>query len=112
VIVFGLLSKAIVAVGAAIAVFAVAWYFYIHDHAARTDGGVATSLSRELDADRASCRDRSRGSGWICVVSDESDSHRYVVRPRGAKNCWTLDEPGRDVQQGCVKVLDYVRGFL
>ncbi|MFL5843307.1 MAG: hypothetical protein ACJ762_01355 [Solirubrobacteraceae bacterium] len=100
-IVFGLISKAIFAVGFVIALFVVGWYFYIHDHAARTTGGIETSLSRELDKD-AHCQDTGRG--WRCTAGGRT----YAILPRGKKNCWRAN--GRDVE-GCVKVIDYVRGL-
>jgi hypothetical protein len=102
VIVFSLLSKAIFAVGFVIALFVVGWYFYIHDHAARTEGGVAISLSRELDRD-AHCRDT--GPGWHCTAGGRT----YLLAPQGKKNCWRAEN--RDVE-GCVKVIDYVRGIF
>jgi hypothetical protein len=101
VIVFGLISKLVFAVGFVLALFAVAWYFYIHDHAARTTGGVAVSLSRELDKD-ARCHDTGRG--WRCTAAGRT----YAIVPT-KKNCWRA--AGRDVQ-GCVKVIDYVRGLV
>lgn len=108
-ILFGLLSKAIFAAGGLIAVFIVAWYFYIHDHAARTEGGVATSVDRVLDAQRVTCRERQ--GAWRCNVQrDTSDpGQTLTVVKAGKKNCWRLQ--GEDVR-GCVKVLDYVRGVF
>lgn len=99
---FGLLSKAVFALGVVIAVFVIAWYFYIHDHAARTADGVAVSLAREVRGD-ASARCRERGRGWRCRLGERN----FEVVP-ARKNCWRV--PARDLD-GCVKVVDYVRGL-
>jgi hypothetical protein len=98
-----IVSKAIFAAGALVAVFVVAWYFYIHSHAARTEGSVAISLAREVRGEGdARCRDQGRG--WRCTIGKRS----FVV-VRGKENCWRVR--GRDLE-GCVKVLDYVRGVF
>ncbi|MCW2524703.1 MAG: hypothetical protein JWO63_3038 [Frankiales bacterium] len=102
-IVFGLLSKAIFALGALVAVFVVVWYFYIHDHAARTEGSVAISLARAVPGG-ADAHCREHGQRWRCTVGARSFT---VVRAK--KNCWRV--AGRDIQ-GCVQVIDFVRGLL
>ena len=106
---FGLLSKVVFAVGGVVAAFVVAWHFYIHDHAARTEGGVAASLARELDAGDVRCHEAGRE--WRCRVGEGRARHTAVVR-RGRKNCWRLAQPERGTTTGCVKVLDYVGGLL
>lgn len=101
---FGLISKAVFALGAVVAVFVVAWYFYIHDRAARTEGGVAISLAREAPGSGdARCRDTGRG--WRCTIGKRT----YAVVP-AKKNCWRAS--GAADLRGCVKVVDYVRGFF
>ena len=98
-----IITKVIGVVAVVVAVFVVAWYFYIHDHAARTSGGVAASLHRVLDADGVECRDRGRG--WRCDVGRRT----LEVVPDGKKNCWRA----RGTQaNGCVKVTDFVAGIF
>lgn len=99
-----MIGKAVFAVGFVVAAFVVAWFFYVHDHAARTDGGVAASLARVAPGDAdASCRER--GDGWRCTLGRRT----VVVVKDGKKNCWRA--PDTELN-GCVKVLDFVRGLL
>jgi hypothetical protein len=99
----GIFAKVFGLVAAVIALFFVAWYFYIHDHAARTTGGIEVSLGRAASGHHdAHCRDRGRN--WRCTVGGRT----YLVEPT-RKNCWRVREPKLD---GCVKVLDYVGGLF
>ena len=97
-------SRVIAVVGVVFALFAVVWYAYIHDHAARTEAGLAVSVAREAPGDGdARCRER-KGPGWRCTLGKRT----FTVLP-GKKNCWRA--PARDLK-GCVKIVDYVRGLL
>jgi hypothetical protein len=88
-----------------VAVFFVAWYFYIHDHAARTSGGVEAALARVAPGGaEATCRERDES--WRCTLGKRT----VVVVRDGKKNCWRV--PKDKELHGCVKVLDYVQGLL
>lgn len=101
--VWGIVTKLVGVVALLVAVFVVAWYFYLHDHASRTEGSIAASLERVLDANDVRCRDTGRG--WRCTAG----RRRFDVRTDGRKNCWRAR--GTDVN-GCVKVTDFVKGLL
>ena len=89
-----------------VAVFFVAWYFYIHDHAARTSGGIEASLARVAPGgEEATCRERDEG--WRCTLGKK---RVVLVVKDGKTNCWKAPKDRR--LHGCVKVLDYVQGLL
>jgi hypothetical protein len=101
--VWGIATKVIGVVALVVAVFVVAWYFYIHDHASRTEGSVAASLQRVLDADDVTCREAD--GGWRCRAGRRT----FDVRKDGKKNCWRAR--GTEAN-GCVKVTDFVKGLF
>lgn len=99
----GIVGKLIGLVALVVAVFVVAWQFYIHDRAARTTGGIEVSLGRAVPG-RGDARCRTRGANWRCTIGRRS----FLVEPT-RKNCWRVREPRLE---GCVKVLDYVGGLF
>ena len=99
----GLIGMVFGVVATLVAVFVVAWYFYIHDHAARTVGGIEVSLGRSVPGrDDPHCR--KAGDNWRCTLGRRT----YLVEPT-RKNCWRVRQPKL---HGCVKVLDYVSGLV
>ena len=99
----GLVGKVFGVVALVVALYFVAWRFYIHDHAARTDGGIAVSLGRAVPG-HGDAHCSKHGTHWRCTIGRRS----FLVEPT-RKNCWRVRTPRLE---GCVKVLDYVAGFF
>lgn len=96
-------GRVVLIAGALFAVGVVAWHFYLRDHAALTDDGVARSLSRAAPGGQEfDCRGADRE--WRCRGGE-----RTLVVTRARKNCWRVREPELT---GCVRFTDYVLGLM
>ena len=105
------ISRLIGLVAVVFALFAVAWFFYLHSHASRNPGSVARSLAGAVDGTGDDSHCRKRPGGWRCTVMRNSDRlGTFRVAPVG-NHCWKATRqgrrPGKPVE-GCIEIFDYL----